>query len=161
MSDKRAILDAVLASLEAEVASLLASATATYEGATHEEAKPENDKDTRALEASYLARGQAKRVEEMNETITRLRFIELREFGPDDPIGISALVDVEIDGGRVERMFLVPIGGGREVEVGGAKVRVVTSGSPVGRQLLGKYEGDDFVLTIAGKRREYVVEAVR
>jgi len=35
------------------------------EGATHEENKPENDKDTRALEQSYLARGQAQRVVEL------------------------------------------------------------------------------------------------
>jgi transcription elongation GreA/GreB family factor len=161
LSDKRAILDALLADLEAEVASLLAAATATYEGATHEEAKPENDKDTRALEASYLARGQAQRVEETNEIITRLRFLEVRDYGPDDPIGPAALVDVEIDGERVERMFLVPIGGGREVEVDGASIRIVTTGSPVGRKLLGRYEGDDFELVIARKKREYVVEAVR
>jgi hypothetical protein len=69
---KRRILDALLSEMTAEVNLLLAAAALAYEGATHEESKPENDKDTRALEASYLARGQANRVEEMNETITRL-----------------------------------------------------------------------------------------
>ena len=43
----------------ADLASLQRAHRATVEGATHEEAKPENDKDTRALEQSYLARGQS------------------------------------------------------------------------------------------------------
>jgi len=158
--DKRRILDALLGEMESEVQKLLAAAEATYRGATHAEAKPENSKDTRALEASYLARGQAKRVEETNEEITRLRFVELRAYGDDDPIGSSALVDVEIDGERVERLFLVPVGGGRTVELDGSTIRVVTTASPVGRGLLGKQTGDDFTLRIAGKTREYVIDAV-
>jgi transcription elongation GreA/GreB family factor len=31
----------------------------------------------------------------------------------------------------------------------------------VGRELLGKHVGDDFTLTISGRRREYVVDALR
>jgi hypothetical protein len=55
------------AQLKAELVTILEGTLAGLErahadaraGATHEEAKPENDKDTRALEQSYLARGQA------------------------------------------------------------------------------------------------------
>jgi transcription elongation GreA/GreB family factor len=158
---KRRLLDALLSEMATEVGRLMAAADAAYEGATHEEAKPENDKDTRALEASYLARGQAKRVEEMNETITRLKFMELRDYGDDEAIGVSALVMVEIDGERTECFFLVPHGGGRTVELDGRSIRVVTTASPVGRGLLDKHAGDDFNLTIAGKRREYVIDSVR
>ena len=43
----------------ADLATLEKAQHATQAAATHEEAKPENDKDTRALEQSYLARGQA------------------------------------------------------------------------------------------------------
>jgi transcription elongation GreA/GreB family factor len=158
---KRRILDALLSEMTAEVNLLLAAAALAYEGATHEESKPENDKDTRALEASYLARGQANRVEEMNETITRLKFLELRDYTEEDPIGATALVIVEIDAERKERFFLVPHGGGRTVDVDGETIRVVTTASPVGRELLGKHVGDDFTLTISGRRREYVVDALR
>ncbi|MCE9575491.1 MAG: transcription elongation factor GreAB, partial [Deltaproteobacteria bacterium] len=48
--------------VEAALATAVAAHQAATEGATHAEAKPENDKDTRALEASYMARGQAVRV---------------------------------------------------------------------------------------------------
>jgi transcription elongation GreA/GreB family factor len=159
--DKRRILDTLLASLEAEATALLAAANATIAGATHEEARPENDKDTRALEATYLARGQARRVEETHEIITRLRFVELRDFDDDDPIGPTALVAVEIDGDRTEQLFVLTHGGGRTVEIDGVTLRIVTTASPVGRALLGKQAGDDFTLQIAGKRREYVIESVR
>src|SRR3984957_19944196 len=53
----------LLALLTADLETLERAHRATREGATHEEAKPENDKDTRALEQSYLARGQAARLE--------------------------------------------------------------------------------------------------
>ena len=41
--------------VEGEIATMRKAALDAAEGATHAEAKPENDKDTRAIEASYLA----------------------------------------------------------------------------------------------------------
>ncbi|MEM9070073.1 MAG: GreA/GreB family elongation factor [Myxococcota bacterium] len=154
--DKRRVLEALLRQVEAELQTLIAAAEATHEGATHEEAKPENDKDTRALEASYLARGQAARVEETQEIATRLRFLELRSFGEDDPIGVGALVEVDVDGEEAT-YFLVPVGGGRRVVVEEREIIVVTASSPVGRALLGKEVGDDFELKIGPRRREYEI----
>ena len=51
----------LLAQLEAALATARAAHKAAVEGATHAEARPENDKDTRGLEQSYLARGVAQR----------------------------------------------------------------------------------------------------
>ena len=93
--EKQAIVDAIRAVLEQEIANLTAAALATREGATHEDAKPENDKDTRAVEAGYLAGAQAKRVRELELTAARLKFLELRNFGPKDGIALGALVEVE------------------------------------------------------------------
>jgi hypothetical protein len=50
------------------------------EAATHEEAKPENDKDTRALEQSYLARGEAARVEELRASLAEVRAMVVKAF---------------------------------------------------------------------------------
>jgi transcription elongation GreA/GreB family factor len=158
--DKQEVLAVLIRSLDEEVAVLLAAADATYRGATHAEAKPEHAKDTRALEASYLARGQAMRVEETREAATRLRFLELRRFGEEDAVGPTALVHVTIDGEREEDFFLVPFGGGRTLDVDGTSVRVVTTASPVGRAMLGKRIGDDFTLSAAHRSREYVIETI-
>jgi transcription elongation GreA/GreB family factor len=154
--DKSALLELVLAHLAQDVAKAQASAQATRAGAVHEEARPENEKDTRATEASYLARGQAARVEEMVETITRLRFLDLRTFAADDPIGPTAVVHVHVDG-EERRYFLVPQGGGLEVEHEGHRVQLLTPSSPVGRALLGKRAGDDFEVRVGRRLREYEV----
>ena len=53
-----------------EVEVLTAAARSTHEAATHEENKAENDKDTRAIEAGYLAGAQADRVRELQGAIT-------------------------------------------------------------------------------------------
>ena len=60
--DKAALLTALRAQIAADLDALIASQKRAHEGATHEEARPESDKDTRATEASYVARGLAERV---------------------------------------------------------------------------------------------------
>src|SRR5262245_3484546 len=93
--DKHALIAALCESLEAEITRATESAERTRAGAIHEEARPENDKDTRALEASYLARGQAQRVVDLQQALKQVRFMDVRAFGPDDEIGISALVQLQ------------------------------------------------------------------
>jgi len=155
---KDAILAAVREAIAAEHARMIAAADDARAAATHEEARPENDKDTRAIEASYLARGQAMRVEELGEMVTRLRFLQLRTFGVEDPIDLTALVTLEVDGEEVPwRALLLPVAGGVTVEVDGVEIRVLTPAAPLGRALVGKRMGDDFELRIAGRVREYVV----
>jgi transcription elongation GreA/GreB family factor len=158
--EKRAILPAILEKLTQELAVLAAAAEATRQGATHEESKPENDKDTRGLEASYLARGQAKRVEDTEEAIMRLRFLAPRDFGAEDAVDLGALVHVEIDG-EESVFFLVPVGGGMSVALEGTEVRLVTPASPVGGALMGKRAGESFELKTRERLREYEILRVR
>ena len=154
--DKEALRQVALSRLEEELSTLREAAEATRRAATHEESRPENDKDTRGLEASYLARGQAKRVAETEEALHLIRQMALREFAEDSLIAISALVTVDLD--EIERLyFLVPGGGGREIETQGTKVQLINPASPLGRALLNKRVGDDFELRIGGARREYEI----
>jgi transcription elongation GreA/GreB family factor len=157
--DKAALVAAAVDRLREDAEALRESARQTREGAIHEESRAENDKDTRGLEASYLARGQAARVEEMEEAAAKLRFLELKAHGPDDPIGLSALVTVEVDGAE-QRYFLVPVAGGLRVSVGGVEVQLLTPASPLGRSLVDKREGDDFELRLRGRLREYEIVEV-
>src|SRR5688572_29855700 len=105
--DKRKVIEALLQHLSELAVQATNAANATREGATHPEAKPENEKDTRALEQSYLARGQALRVAELNEQIQSLRFMPLRSFGPGDPIAMGALVMLEAEK-DARCLFLAP-----------------------------------------------------
>ena len=143
----------LLALLTADLETLERAHRATREGATHEEAKPENDKDTRALEQSYLARGQAARIEELRASVASVGALALRDFG-GGPAALGAQVTVDVEG--VESTFFIAPGGGGARLQGGA-VQVVTPASPLGRALLGKQEGDEVELVLAGKTRSMQV----
>jgi transcription elongation GreA/GreB family factor len=156
---KHALKEELVAMLASDLAARERAHRATREAATHEEAKPENDKDTRALEQSYLARGEALRVEEMRQGLEDVRAMAARAFRESERVALSALVSAEGEGaGDVSVFFLVPYGGGSKL-AGGA-VQVVTPKSPLGRALLGKVVGDDCELVVAGKTRTLSIVAV-
>jgi transcription elongation GreA/GreB family factor len=160
LPDKRALRDAVLALLTQDAADMRAAAETTRLGAVHEESRPENDKDTRGLEASYLARGQAERTVAIGAAMTRMRVMPLVDFDEDDAIALSALIDVRVDD-EPRRLFVVSEGGGLRVPCEGGEVLLITTASPVGAALLGRVAGDEFTLQVAGKARTYVIERVR
>ena len=138
--DKHALRKELAEKLEAELAAMEAAQRATVEGATHEQAKPENDKDTRALEQSYLARGQAQRVDELRTAVGETKAMTLRAC---ESVGVSALVTIEDEKGE-QHLFITLHGGGTVLGSGGRRgVKVVTNKSPLGQALLGKSAGDE------------------
>jgi len=146
--NKSAVLARIVARLQAEVAQLTTAALATHAEATHEENKAEDKYDTRGLEASYLAHGQSKAAEEAAQAVAQFQAISLRTFAAGEPISLGALVTLE--GGA--RYFFGPRAGGTEVESEGGTVMVVTPSSPLGRQLLGRRQGDAVTVELGGRR---------
>jgi transcription elongation GreA/GreB family factor len=152
------------AALQAELGAQLAAAlegaerahAAALEGATHTEARAENPKDTRGLEQSYLARGQAARVAELSAGVAAVAALVVRGFAASDAVALGALVTVVEDGER-KQLFLAPHGGG-SVLAGG--VQVVTPSSPLGRALLGKRIDDEVELRLPGRLRTLLVIAI-
>ena len=158
--DKHELIQALCALLEDEIARATETAERTREGAVHAEARPENDKDTRALESSYLARGQAQRVVDLQIALKQVRFMEVRTFDPATVIGISALVHLEADSDS-RWIFLSPAAGGRRLQIGETAVDVLTPDAPLGRALIGRCQGDDLVLRSGGRAKEYEIREVR
>ena len=161
--DKRAVLDAFKARLEAELERAHKRAKDAAEGATHEENRAEGDKDMRATEASYVARGQAGRVAEMEESLVRLSALELLQFAAGARAALSALVELE-HRGKLLHYFLLPSAGGEKVVLGGVEVQALTTQSPLGKVLLGLTEGDSAELPARGPgepARVYEVVRVR
>ncbi len=151
---KQSLKDELVLALTTELTTLERAQQATREAATHEENKPENDKDTRALEQSYLARGQAARVEELRTGLAEAHAMPTRAFLPDAPIALGALVLAEENDATLT-LLLAPAGGGSRL--GAGLVQVVTPRSPLGRALLGKRAGDDCEVPLAGKKRELAI----
>jgi transcription elongation GreA/GreB family factor len=158
---KRLVLAGLIAQLEADLAAMTKAARDAHAAATHEEAKPENDKDTRALEASYLAAGQAERVRELEGAIKALGRLEVRALGEGAIISASALITLEDDDGAESTYFLAPHGGGLRVALADGAVQVLTPQSPLGQALLGRTRGDVVELRARGRLRELTVVDVR
>lgn len=148
--NKKKLVEELLAQLNASLETARAAHAAAIEGSTHPEARAENDKDTRGLEQSYLARGQAQRVAELEAAIGDVTALALRT---GDKVAMSMVVTV--DGNQ--RYFIAPAGGGAIV---GGDIQVITPNSPIGRALLGKQVDDTVEIELRGKKRELEITAI-
>jgi hypothetical protein len=157
--NKRALIDALVSELGKSAAVVTKAAYEAHEAATHEESRSENDKDTRGLEAAYLAGAQAERARDLEHTARTIAAIPLRPFGPDTPITAGALIELELDGAR-HFYFLAPLGGGLRASIDDVDVQVITPQSPLGRELLGKTEGEEIDVVMQQKRRHYEIVRV-
>lgn len=157
---KKDVIDQIQNYLANELANVVAAADAAREAATHEESKAEDAHDTRAIEAGYLAAGQAKRVDELKGQLLMYKFLPVREYGPEDVACPAALVELEHNS-RVAFYFIAPKGGGLITEVDGKPVQVITPASPLGDALMGKRVGDIVEVESRGVLREYRVISIR
>ena len=157
--NKKTLVKKIIAHLAGELEHYAKAARAAHAEATHEQNKAENKYDTRGLEAAYLARGQSRQAAGVVEAREQFESLAVRGFGPDDPIDLSALVELEMKGERLF-YFIGPRAGGTEVIHEKKEVLVITPQSPLGQQLVGRKQGDRLKIEIAGSRNEYRVLAV-
>jgi hypothetical protein len=154
--NKQKIVEAIILEVEKELAVAISAAKSAHEDATNEESKPENQYDTRALEASYVARGQAKRVAELREALFEYKNLTLKDFLKDTGISSTALVEVESMGKR-SLLFYMSKGGGFSIVVDGVRVQVVTPSTPLGEALLQMKEGESILVELGNSEREYEI----
>ena len=156
--DKAKLIAKVVASLEAELEVTLSAVKSAVEGATHEEARAENEYDTRGLEASYLAGAQTARAAEIEQAAHRFRSLPVRSFA-GQAIAVGAVVVLD-DGTRTRRYFVGPDSGGLEVEVDGVTYTVITLSAPLGKALARKEAGDFIEVATKGQAFEYEIAEV-
>jgi len=157
--DKRRLLEAIREKLADELATMSRIATEAAQAASHEENKPENDKDMRSTEASYIARGQAERARELERSVAMIASLLPRDFGPGESIAAMALCELEHRGTKLVCLML-PVAGGQRVRLDGTDVQVVTPTSPLGRALLGLSEGDDVEVKTPQGTKVYEIVSV-
>lgn len=141
--NKQQLLRKIIAALENDLALFSSAARAAHAAATHEECQPDNKYDTTALEASYVAQGQANRARDIRLSLEEYRSLTLQEFDATTPIRLTALVTLEDEAGNRRQLFLGPQAGGMKLSDNGAEVMVITPASPLGRALLGQRAGDE------------------
>lgn len=141
MVSKKEILTALIAGLRRELDACMTAAREAAAAATDPGSKAENKYDTRSLEASYLARGQALRVSELHEAVLAFESLSPQLLAPDQAIIPGALI-VLADKSEEALYFLGPYAGGNSVEVDGQEILVITPASPLGRELMGRRIGE-------------------
>lgn len=140
---KERIIQEIITALSADLTLFASASKAAHEAATHAECLPDNKYDTTALEASYIAQGQANRAQEIRVALECYRTLTLHVFDDDTPIRLTALVTLEGGEGDVRRLFIGPQAGGMKIADGDEDIVVITPGSPLGRSLLGLRTGDE------------------
>lgn len=150
---REAVLAAFRQTLRAELDTLESVTRMAIDEATGDESKAENKYDTRGLEASYLARGQAERVLGLRR---QLGWLDSARPPQGGVVGVGSVVALDEDG-DVRWLFVVPEGGGRRVPVGDSEILALTREAPLGRALFGKEPGDAVVLG----DRELAIDSVR
>ena len=139
--NKSELLPQIIAQLSHDLDVLFNAAKTAHEAATNSENLPDNKYGHIALEASYVAQGQANRASEVRQAIEVYRQLCLTPM-TDEEIRLAALVRIEAKDGTTKVVFIGPSEGGLKVTVDCTEVVVITPGSPLGSQLIGKTNGD-------------------
>lgn len=143
MIDKPDLLRELRQHVTLDLEALIRRQQDTQQGATHAENRAEHAKDTRATEQGYLARGLARRVEEIRQIADMLSKLDLTDFDSQTPIGLTALVVLrEADEPEIQTWWLVPGPAGIELRQQHERVRTLTPAAPLGRALIGLQVGD-------------------
>jgi transcription elongation GreA/GreB family factor len=156
LSVKKLLLEELIKRSKIELADLEEAAKSNRDFATDQEFKAESKYDTRALEASYLASAESKRVEELKLEIQILEEVDLEASRKLGEISIGALVEL-IHQDQKRFYFLIPTAGGTLLKVQDEAVLVVSVFSPIGDALLGLKSGDEFEVETPKEIRTYQV----
>lgn len=157
---KKELIAHFVEQLTTEIALLKEATRATLDAATNEESQPENQYDTFALEASYLAGAQSKRVAEMLEVLSLFKSMSFKEFNSKDAIDMTALIDIKING-KESHLLMMPKGGGVNLKHGNSVVQIVTPSSALGETILGLSVGDDAEFEVGPQVKECEILAIR
>jgi len=139
---KEKLVQEVSKRLGAEVVNLEKALAASSAAATDPDSKAESKYDTRSLEMSYLAQGQANQLEELKADHALLENFVIRCFKVSDRVGVGAIVELEKEG-VWQSYLLLPAGGGLEVKGEEGPLMVLSAKSPLFNELLDSRMGDE------------------
>lgn len=138
---KSAVLTAIQRTLDDELAALTRGARASFAAATDPDSRAENKYDTRTLEASYVARGQAQRVQELQAAVHLFQALA-QDLTSSPTVRLGSFILLDED----QYYFMGPGAGGTEVILEGKEILVITPASPLGQRLMGKRAGESVQL---------------
>lgn len=156
------ILRLIIEQLTHDLSVQFNAALTAHEASTHEENIPDNKYETLALEASYVAQGQANRAQEIRRALETYRQLALQPFDDRSAIGLTALVTLTGEDNASRMVFVGPLEGGMKLvdPQTGTEIVVITPASPLGSELIGCHVGDTVRLGIATGDKEFEITEV-
>jgi len=158
--DKTKIIQLIVEQLTHDLAVQFNAAITAHEASTHEENIPDNKYETLALEASYLAQGQANRAGEIKRALEIYKQLTLQRFDDDSAIRLTALVTIASKDATTRMLFIGPLEGGMKVVANQSEIVIITPASRLGKDLIGKSVGDLVSIGAGSGGREFEIVSV-
>ena len=95
----------------------------------------------------------AGRAEAIRQAMANWRRFRPRPYDADKGIQLGALVCLVDSDNKQQQLFLGPNGGSMTLVSGAQLVQVISSEAPLGRAMLGKFEGDEVSIQVAAVRQ--------
>lgn len=151
MINKKKIVNKIIENLQNELHEVEGAAKSARDLATQDDLKSEGKYDTRAIEASYLAGAQQKRVEELKIDIQMLEELEIQN---SKNIQMGSLILIEHNNNK-RHYFLTASAGGTIINVDGENILVISVFSPLGSSALGLSKDESFEVETPKEIRLY------
>lgn len=141
--NKQVLVSLIITELKQELNQAINAANEAHAAAVDDQSIAETQYDTLAIEASYLAEGHSRRVQEIQAAIKGYQSLPLIDFNENKAIALTALVQLSKDRQNQQWFFIGPVAGGFRCSLKEQHITVITPQSPMGLALLGKYQEDD------------------
>ncbi|MEO0417128.1 MAG: hypothetical protein AAF226_19505, partial [Verrucomicrobiota bacterium] len=142
LMNKRSVIDSLLEALREQHTRATAAAESAAEGATGDDTKAECKYDTRGLESSYLAAGQAQQATDLEMAIAKVETFDFDSSSQSSEIIPGALIEADRNGVTVFYL-LAPGGGGIKCHSNtGEEVTILGSEAPLRAHFIGLEVGD-------------------
>ncbi|WP_318519540.1 GreA/GreB family elongation factor [Photobacterium leiognathi] len=158
--NKQMLLDDIQEKLKLTLQAATEAAMRAYNTATDDENVAENQYDTLALEASYLAHGQAQRVEECKADLVAYQKLQASLPQSFDSVLLGHIVTLVDEEDNTRLVFLGPTAGGVVLTLEGKPVTIVTPTSPFGDALIGREIGEEVDVHIGNSVTWYEVLSI-
>jgi transcription elongation GreA/GreB family factor len=164
MIDKNNLIKMIVAQLSLDLSQAKQAANDAHAAAVDDQSVAETQYDTLAIEAGYLAEGQSKRVNEVEQAISAYNKLVLRKFTKDSQIRLTALVQLSADIDEHHWFFIGPAAGGFRCQLKQQQlelnVTVITPNAPMTLALLNKEPGDDIEIVLGNSKLTDVIASV-
>lgn len=156
---KQALVALIISELKQELNQAISAANEAHAAAVDDQSVAETQYDTLAIEASYLAEGQSRRVQALHTALHDYHTVNLVDFNKNSALALTALVQLAQDEQEPHWFFIGPAAGGFRCILSAQHITVITPKSPMGLALIGKYQDDDIDIKLGNNQlTDYIAQ---